>query len=364
MKRRLTRTIFLCLILISLVGSGAFAATAKGGKTVAVCLPSMDNPLMLGIGEQMKKTFAGVDVQVASADGDPNRQVAQIQNYVTMKVALLVVMPVEASSVEGVLVKARQAGVKVFVTGTKIDDKAYDAMATVNQYLVGAYCAYMTKVWVDKTFPGAAPGSIPAAILTTSLNNDGIAKSNGLRQIAEPWLKNQDGKYVNAKNEVVSEANRVANPAYCPQLKIVQTVDAEMFQAAQNAMQNILTANRAIRVVLCCTSDGAGGVSQTYMDAGFSAAELGKVGVFGCGFIGPEADLLAASATGKGVFRGAVAFGGGDLPGDMARLAKKVFDGAGYQKDQWDPIGLVQFRNGAISKTAVNNTGVVTAAAF
>ncbi|HUW41180.1 MAG TPA: substrate-binding domain-containing protein [Rectinemataceae bacterium] len=347
------------MVLASLAGTSAWAGDR--GKLIAVCLPSMDNPLMLGIGERMKRTFPDCNVQVASANSDANVQVAQIQNFTTMKASLLVVMPVEASSIEDSLIKARQAGIKVFVTGTKLDDRAYDAMATVNQFLVGAYCAYMTEVWVDKNYPNATPGSIPAAILTTSLNNDGVAKSNGLRSIAEPYLKNQDGKYVNAKNQVVSAANRLPNPAYCPQLKIVKVVDAEMFQAAQNAMQNILTTNPDVKVVLCCTSDGAGGVSQTYMDSGMSAAELRKIGVFGCGFIGPEADLLMSSAAGKGVFRGAISFGGGDLPGDMARIAKEVFDGSGYKKDQWDPIGLVQIKDGKVVKTAVNNTGVVTA---
>lgn len=353
--------IFLVLALfgVSCKGNVKQAEKTNGSKIIAVSLPSLDNPLMLGISDKMKLAFEGHSVQVASADGDANKQATQIQNFITLNPALLVVMPVESSSVESILIKARESGIKVFVAGTKLDEKAYDSMATVNQYLVGAYCAYMAKQWVDAVYPKAAPGSIQAAILTTSASADGVNKSKGLKSISEPYLKNEKGEYVDYSGAVVSEANKIANPAYCPQLKIVQTVDAEMFQAAQTAMQNILTTNRKVKVVLCATSDGAGGVSQTYMDAGFSADELNKVGVFGCGFIGPEADLLVASSQGKGVFRGAVAFGGGDLPGDMARLAKLVFEGGAYEKDTWDPIGLVTVKDGTINKQVVNNTGSI-----
>lgn len=352
-------SVILALLSVSCKGKETNTAKSDASDIIAVSLPSLDNPLMLGISDQMKKTFEGLSVQVSSADGDANKQATQIQNYMTMKPALIVVMPVEASSVESNLIKAREAGIKVFVAGTKLDERAYDFMATVNQYLVGAYCAYMTKQWVEAVYPGAPEGFIEAAILTTSASADGVNKSKGMKSISDPWLKNQDGAYVDESGAVVAEANRIANPAYCPQLKIVQKVDAEMFQAAQNAMQNIMTTNRGVRVVLCATSDGGGGVSQTFMDAGLPAGELNKVGVFGCGFIGPEADLLIASAQGKGVFRGAVAFGGGDLPGDMARSARLVYDGGSYEKDTWDPIGLVTVKSGAIDKQVVNNTGSV-----
>jgi len=329
---------------------------------IAVSLPTMDNPLMQGIADSMKQYFPDDDVQVSSANNDPNTQTAQVQNYITMGADMLVVMPCDSSSMTPVLKEAVKAGIKVFVTGTKLEDPdAYTCMATVNQYLVGNYCALLAKQWVDKNYPDAPDGSIEAAILTTSLNQDGVDKSNGLLQIAEPYMKNAKGEYIDENNNVVDEANKVPNPVYCPKLKIVQKVDAEMMQDARTAMQNILTTNPDVKVVLCVTSDGASGVNQVYMDSKMSAEELAKVGVFGCGVIGPEEDMLIESANGNGVFRGADQFGSVDLGAQMAQLAKEVLNDGNYEKDVWDPITLLFVKDGEIVKIPVDNTGVVKA---
>jgi ABC-type sugar transport system substrate-binding protein len=107
-----------------------------------------------------------------------------------------------------------------------------------------------------------------------------------MMSITEQYLKNAKGEYTDAKGNVVDESKKVANPAYCSKLKVVTTTDAEMAAAAQTAFQNVLTSNPNVKVVLCCTGDGAGAVSQIYMDEKLSADDYAKIGVFGCGFIG------------------------------------------------------------------------------
>ncbi len=73
------------------IGAPTTAAADNGGakQIVAVCLPAMDNPLMLEIKDTFMKNFgADYDVQVASADGNPNTQSYQVENYTAMKVKL------------------------------------------------------------------------------------------------------------------------------------------------------------------------------------------------------------------------------------------------------------------------------------
>ena len=135
-----------------------------------------------------------------------------------------------------------------------------------------------------------------------------------------------------------------------------------MAAAAQTAFQNVLTSNPNVKVVLCCTGDGAGAVSQIYMDEKLAASDYDKIGVFGCGFIGSEKDYIQNSVAGTSVFRATVAFGGGDLPGEMADLAKKVLEGTA-DKDVWDPIALVYMDNTkTLQMTDVANTGAIAAA--
>ena len=66
----------------------------------------------------------------------------------------------------------------------------------MNQFLGGAYAALMAKQWVDKTYPDAPEGSIETAIFESTLNPEAVARSAGLKMISEPYLKNENGEYV------------------------------------------------------------------------------------------------------------------------------------------------------------------------
>lgn len=362
--KKLLAVVAAVAVVLTLVACGTAApAEKKQTNIIAVCLPTLDNPLMVGIGEAVTAKFPDKQVKVTSADGDVNTQTSQIQNYITMKVDELIVMPCDADSVTSVLAEARKAGIKVLVTGTQLaDTEAYDCMATCNQYLVGEYSALLAKSWVEKNYPDAPEGSIECAALLSSLNADAVNKSNGMLQVFEPYLKNVAGEYTDEKGNVVDDAHKVANPVYCPALKLVQKTDAEMADAARTAFQNIQLTNPEVKVVLCCTGDGAGAVSQIFIDKGLSAEEYAKIAVFGCGFIGSEKDYIENSIAGTSVFRATVAFGGGNLPGEMSDLAAKLLDGTA-EKDVWDPLALVYMdANKTLQMQSVNNVGVVEAA--
>ena len=340
-------------------GAPTTAASDSGGakQIVAVCLPAMDNPLMLEIKETFVKNFgAEYDVQVSSADGNPNTQSNQVENYTAMKVKFLCVMAVEATSLLPKLEAARAAGVITMVIGGEPGASGRDAVMKMDQYLGGAYCAWMGKQWVEATFPGAAAGSIETGVFTSQLTTEAVERSKGLLMIAEPYLKNSAGAYVDAQGNPLSDekgaylagksdADRVANPVYCPAVKIVQKTDAEMFQAGQTAMQNFLTQSPNIQLVLAYASDGGNGASQAIMDefakgSGSVVKDLSKIAVFGVGMFGPEGDAIKASAQGKGVFRGAVAFGGIDLPGKTAALVKLILSGEQFPGDHLGRTGL------------------------
>ncbi len=335
---------------------------------LVVSLPALDNPLMLAFQDAFSKTFGDkYDVQVSSADGNANTQATQIENYTAMKPAFMFVMAVEPTSLVPKLVAARDAGVKVlFAGGDPGDENAYDSVMKMNQFLSGEYAALMAKQWVEKTYPDAAPGSIETAIFESTLNPEAVARSQGLKMITEPYLKNENGEYIDATGAVVDEANKVDNPAYSPAVKVVQTVQAEMFQAGQTAMQNVLTTNPNVKLVLAYAGDGGMGASQAIMDeyakgAGTSVIDdLSKVAVFSVGMIGAEGPAVADSSTGKGVFRGTVRFGG-DLIGRTMEYAGKMLGGGEYPKIIWDALDLVTAENGQLMFVPVESATVLTA---
>jgi ribose transport system substrate-binding protein len=341
--------------------------TQPGAKPiVAVCLPALDNPLMLAFQDAFKNTFGNeFDVQVSSADGNANTQATQIENYTAMKAKFLFVMAVEASSLVDKLKAAREAGVLVlFAGGDPGDEDTYDVVMKMNQFLSGAYAALMAKQWVDATYPEAAPGSIETAIFESTLNPEAVARSTGLKMIGEPYLKNEKGEYVDATGAVVDEAHKVDNPAYSPAVKVVQVVQAEMFQAGQTAMQNVLTTNPNVKLVIAYAGDGGMGASQAIMDEyakgpGVSVIDdLNKVAVFSVGMIGAEGQAVADSSTGNGVFRGTVRFGG-DLIGRTMEYAGKMLHGEEYPKIVWDALDMVTAVTGQLMYVPVESAVVL-----
>ncbi len=315
----------------------------------------------------LNNTFgADYDVQVSSADGNANTQATQIENYTSMLPEFLFVMAVEPTSLVPKLIAAREAGAQVlFAGGDPGDENAYDAVMKMNQFLSGEYAALMAKQWVDKNYPDAEPGSIETAIFELTLNPEAVARSQGLKMISEPYLKNEQGEYIDATGAVVAEADRVENPAYSPAVKVVQTVQAEMFQAGQTAMQNILTTNPNVKLVIAYAGDGGMGASQAIMDeyakgTGVSVIDdLAKVAVFSVGMIGAEGPAVADSSTGKGVFRGTIRFGG-DLIGRTMEYAGKMLNGEDYPKIIWDALDMVTAENGQLMYVPVESATVLT----
>jgi ABC-type sugar transport system substrate-binding protein len=351
------------------------AAAEKG--VIAVALPALDNPLMLALKDAFVNTFGTeYDVQVASADGNPNTQATQIENYTGMAPKLMFVMAVEASSLLPKLEAARAEGIPVMVVGGEPGESGRDAVMKLDQFLAGEYAALMAKNWVEETYPDAADGSIETAVFTSTLNTDAVDRTNGLLMISEPFLKNSKGEYIDATGAPISddkgaylagksEADRVPNPVYVPAVKIVATPAAEMFQAGQTTMQNVLTTNPNVKLVLAYASDGGAGASQAIMDefakgANSAIQDLAKVAVFGVGMFGPEADAIVASSKGEGVFRGAVAFGGGDLPGSTVAIASQILNGEDYPAVTWDPLALATVVNGELNVVPMANSGVIS----
>ncbi len=367
-------TVLILVVLLMLVSACKPAAetavpeetTAPEGKPIiAVCLPALDNPLMLAIQDTFVNGFGtDYDVQVVSADGNPNNQATQVQNFTAMKVKLLVVMAVEASSLVPNLIAARQDGILVLVIGGDPGDpEAYDSVMNMNQYLSGWYEAFMAKQWVDQTYPDAADGTVQTALLTSSLNPEAINRSNGMKMIAEPYMKDVNGNYIDENGNVVSEADKVANPAYSSKVNVAVTVDAEMFQAGQTAMQNILTTNPDVVLVLAYAGDGGMGASQAILDEFAKGSisvitDLSKVAVFGVGMIGAEGPAVLDSATNKTVFRGTIRFGG-DLVARTNEVVSKMLNGD-ITKIIYDPLDIVTIIDGQLMSTAIDSSEYFT----
>jgi len=169
----------------------------------------------------------GYQVKVQSAEDNATNQKQQIEAFITMGVKMIVTAPVEMGAITESLTKAREQGIKVVVSGASdIEEGCYDAVTVSDEFLVGNYIGLLAKHWVEERY--SQEDTFSTVIMKSSLAADPITRSKGMCSVKEEYLKNKDGQYVDINNNVVGEADKVANPAYCPIIASHPITEIEM----------------------------------------------------------------------------------------------------------------------------------------
>jgi ribose transport system substrate-binding protein len=126
------------------------ASSAPGGATarvIGVTLHTKTHPFykQLEAGLRAEAAKDGLALQVQSAEFDVATQTAQIENFLTQKVAAIVVCPVDSQAVGGAIKRANEAGVPVFTADIRaLQGQVVTHVASNNEQggkLIGAYLA-------------------------------------------------------------------------------------------------------------------------------------------------------------------------------------------------------------------------------
>jgi len=371
MKKRLVLLFVLIMTVLS-----ACSSAPKVKPIIAICLGDLDDPFMLQMEEAFTKNFGEkYDIQVASAENDSSTQVTQIENFTALGVKFMFVIPVDPSTLTLKLKAARKAGIQVLVAGGDPGSESRDAILKIDQYLTGEYVTIMAREWIKKTYPEAEVKSIQTVILSSNQNNDSILRSKGLTLIAEEYLVNEKGQYINSKGDAISSdksgvfysgfsgADRVINPFQSFKVRIVANVEANSYEEGQQVMRDILTEYPDVKLVLAYSSDVAQGASAAVVEAYGNNTDvtysIDGIAVFGVGLFGlVEESIIDASMSG-GVFRGAVAYGGVDFSSTIIDMAKLMLEGKSYPAVTWEELALVSAIDGQLSIEPVTNTGFI-----
>lgn len=357
MKKIVSLILAAMLIVTLLAGCGSEPAAdgnagSEDGKLIGVCMQNMSSSIAELQSTALTETFEelGYDVQVVSADDSVSNQVQQVQNFILMGAEMLVVLPCEIETLEDSLLEAREAGIKVVISGGTgtISEDAYDAVSADDEYMIGMF-ASVAKTWVEENMD--PDGDWDVAFLSSTISDDAKSRCAGEAQILEPWLKNEDGEYVNLMGEVVSESERIENPVYCEMIasRVTSFEDAatEMDISGDNrsVVAGVLTDNPDVRVIIAYNSLVSTAGSQYIMDT-YPEDEQDDFAFFSGGVMGDEYEYLIGSVSDSGtksVFRGACQFGGGDAAATLANLAYNVMfgeAGVDYGKSNPNSIGL------------------------
>lgn len=364
--KKLLAIILSVAMLLSLAACGAAPeAPEAGGEAgapaeelglVGFCSVSLSESIYVLTQEALENIFAGkAKVQTVSCDNDSATQISQIKTFVTMGADLIVINPTDIDALSDAIMEAHNAGVKVYINGAtskSLSEEYYDCCTVSNEYLIGAYVALIAKNWIEahEAELTAANPNWEVAFLQSSLSEETLERSAGEMAILEPYLKDYEGNFIDISGNVVDEANKIENPAYC---KIAADrykgviVEQDQTNGGLNVV-NILTTNPNTRVFIAYNSlastQGGQYIVDNYPD------QINEFAFFSSGVMGNEADYMvgAVSATDgvtPSVMRGACQFGvsaaGGEVADSVANTAYAIMygtEGVDYVKNNIDGI--------------------------
>ncbi len=281
MKFNRMLSLVLALVLaLSLFTAPALAETKSYYIGYSTLTTQGDFMALLASVFQERFTAMGHKFEVASADLNPAKQIEQIENFISLGVDCVIVMAVEPSSLDDVLKRAQDKGIKIVAFSQPA--AYYDVYLGADNYENGKVEAEMAAEWIDKTFPDAADESIEVAIFENRDKPSAAERSDGFREITN----------------LTKKAKVVANVS-------VDTSNA----SGQAAAENLMLTNPDVKVIISYNSDTAMGVDAYAMSMNSQIKDKAHFATFATDFNPAASDAIRKSATDESIWRGTVMMG-------------------------------------------------------
>jgi ribose transport system substrate-binding protein len=153
----------------------------------------------------------GFEVNVADAAQDNSKQVADVENFITQQVDLLIISPNEAAPLTAAVAKAYDSGIPVIVLDRKVEGDRYTAFIGADNTEIGRQVG---QYYAETLLPqggrvleiAGLPGSTPAAERAAGFR-DGIAANPAIEIVAS-----QPGDWLRDKGQAVMDALLKAHP--------------------------------------------------------------------------------------------------------------------------------------------------------
>ena len=228
--------------------STSTSSSSAGGPTIGVSIQNREAQFYQDMESGMKSEAAkyGYTVRVVDASRDNSKQQSQVEDFISQKVAAIVLTPYDSQAIGSAIVEANNANVPVFTA---------DIANASNQGKVVAHIAS------DNVQGGGQAAKLMCAAL---------GKAGGSVAILD-------------EPEVTSVQDRVKGfkaglASGCPSVKIVADIDGGGERAkASAAMEDILQSHKDLKGVFGINDDSALGAARA-IDA---AGQTGKVVVVG-----------------------------------------------------------------------------------
>lgn len=241
----------------------ATTAAASGGKTIGVSIQNREAQFYQDMESGMKAEAAkyGYTVNVVDAARDNAKQQSQVEDFISQKVAAIVLTPYDSQAIGSAIVEANKAGIPVFtadIASASKDGKVVSHIAS------------------DNVQGGAQAGKLMCEALPGHVGTVAI--------IDEPTVTSVQDRVKGFRGALASG---------CPGVTIVSDIDGGGERAkASSVMDDILQSHKDLRGVFGINDDSALGAAKSVEAAGLK----GKIAVIGYD-AAPEARTAIANGS-------------------------------------------------------------------
>jgi monosaccharide ABC transporter substrate-binding protein, CUT2 family (TC 3.A.1.2.-) len=131
----------------------AFLATSAMADGIGASLLTQQHPFYIELADAMKAEATAKDVklEVAIANQDLNKQLADVEDFIVKGVDVIVLSPVDSKGVKAVIEKAQKAGIKVITVDVPANGVEVTSYIGTDNYTGGVKAGeLMAKVLGDK----------------------------------------------------------------------------------------------------------------------------------------------------------------------------------------------------------------------
>lgn len=296
--KRLVAILTASVLLVAACSTAASPSSGGGGggKTIALALSTLSNPFFVSLrdGAQAKATELGLTLQVADGQDDLAKQTSQIEDFITKKVAVIIINPVDSDGIVPAVKKANTAKIPV-ITVDRAANGGTVASHTASDNVAGA------KMAGEFLVKQVGSGNV--------VELEGTAGTSAARDRGKGFKE-----AIDAQTSVKLVASQVADFARDKGL---------------NVMQNLLQAHPEIKGVFAQNDEMALGAVQ---------ALAGKSDIVVVGF---DATADALAAIGKGTMAATVAQQPKLMGQTALQIAKDIIDGKKIQASMPVEVKLV-----------------------
>jgi ribose transport system substrate-binding protein len=292
--------------------SAEMSAGSEGGMKIGMSLADYSNPVWADVSKAAEELCKanGAEYTAVQFDNDPQKQVSQIENFVSSGYSGIILSPTDPGSIEDACKAAMEKGVAVVVYGAELENMTCNY--NVPEYEAGYAAGQLAADWVETREALMAKDKIEIGILNYRQTPQTIGREDGF----EAAMKER-----------------------VPSAEIVIRTEALTAEEGMKATETFFQAHPNLDIIYSIGGGGGMGANEAVKAMNKDAAD------FGIFCVDSTQEICQAIKNGEGL-KGIISLGSGREHGEaMVNLAMEAAAGEKVEFNNFMPIIPVNSEN-------------------